>query len=68
MCSTLRLFKTVVPGKRPAIEEDDNFTKSKRKGVSVNKEMLVIQQDRSWKAGPRFFGRFMSLFLLHEQS
>jgi len=68
MCSNLQLVKTVVPGKRPTTEEDDTFTKSKRKDVSVNKEMLVIKQDRSWKAGPRFFGRCMSLLLLHEQS
>ena len=68
MCSPLQLVKTVVPGKRPTIEEDDSFTKSKRKDVSVNKEMLVIKQDRSWKAGPRFFGRCMSLLLLHERS
>jgi hypothetical protein len=68
MCPILQLVKTVVPGKRPTIGKDDNFTESKRKDVSVNKEMLVIKQDRSWKAGPRVFGHFMSLFLIHEQS
>jgi hypothetical protein len=57
-----------VPGINPTIGEDDNFTKPKRKDVSVNKEMLVIKQDISWKEGPRFFGRFMSLLLLHKQS
>jgi hypothetical protein len=68
MCSTLQLVKTFVQGKHTTTEEDDNLTKSKRNAVSVNKEMLVITQDRSWKAGPRYFGRFMSLLLLHEQS
>ena len=55
MCLTPQLVKPVLPGLGPAIQEDDNFTKSKRKAVSVNKDMQVITQDRSWKVGTEIF-------------